>query len=54
MDMAKYLREEANGVVTPGSLFGSRGEGHIRQAYAQLWEDIREGLGRIGEALARL
>ena len=54
VDVAMYLREEGNVVVTPGSLFGSRGEGHIRQAYAQSWEDIREGLGRIGEVLARL
>ena len=53
-EMAGYLRDEASVVATPGSLFGSRGEGHIRQAYAQSWEDIREGLGRIGEALARL
>ncbi len=52
--MAKYLREEANGVVTPGSLFGSRGEGHIRQAYAQIMEDIVEGLRRVDKALARL
>jgi aminotransferase len=54
VEMAKYLREEGDVVVTPGSLFGSKGEGHIRQAYAQSMEDIVEGLGRIGEALAKL
>jgi aminotransferase len=53
-EMAKYLREEADVVVTRGSLFGARGEGHIRQAYAQTMEDIVEGLDRIGEALAKL
>jgi len=52
--MAEYLRSEARVAVTPGHLFGSRGEGHIRNAFCQSMEDLSEGLERIKTALGRL
>ena len=54
VELCDYLREEAGVSLTPGSNFGSGGEGHYRQAFAQSMEDISEGLERIGEALAKL
>jgi len=52
--LVQYLRDEAGVVVTPGALFGSNGEGHFRQAYAQSMEDLEEGIGRIKQALKKL
>ncbi|MCW3979670.1 MAG: aminotransferase class I/II-fold pyridoxal phosphate-dependent enzyme, partial [Candidatus Bathyarchaeota archaeon] len=52
--MAEYLREEARVAITPGHLFGSNGEGHIRNAFCQSMEDLSEGLERIKAALAKL
>jgi len=54
MKLTEYLRNEYKVVVTPGSIFGSIGEGHFRQAYAQSMEDIEEGLSRIKKALNNL
>lgn len=52
--LAKYLREEANVAVTPGHLFGKKGEGHIRNAYAQSMADLEEGMDRIKAALKKI
>jgi aspartate/methionine/tyrosine aminotransferase len=52
--IAKYLREEANVVITPGHRFGKQGEGHIRNAYAQSMADLEEGMDRIKQALKKL
>lgn len=52
--MAQYLREEAKVAITPGHLFGKQGKGHIRNAYAQSWDDLREGIDRIKAALKKL
>ena len=51
VDMAAYLLEEAHVAVTPGSVFGPSGEGHLRISYACSREDIVEGMGRIRDAL---
>lgn len=53
-DMAAYLLKEAHVAVTPGSAFGPAGEGRFRLSYAASRENIREGMSRIKEALARL
>ena len=52
--MAEYLRNEAKVAVTPGHLFGTNGEGHFRNAYAQPMADLEEGIDRIKEALGEL
>jgi aspartate/methionine/tyrosine aminotransferase len=52
--MAEYLREEARVAITPGLLFGSNGEGHIRNAFCQSMGDLSEGMERIKTALAKL
>ncbi len=51
-DMAKYLLERARVATVPGDAFGS--EQHIRLSFAVSLEVIREGMGRIAEALAAL
>jgi aspartate/methionine/tyrosine aminotransferase len=52
--MAEYLREEAGVAITPGNLFGSKGKGHIRNAFCQSMGDLSEGLERIKTALGKL
>ncbi len=53
-DMAAYLLEKAHVAVTPGSAFGPSGEGHFRVSYACSRKDIKEGMTRMKEALAKL
>lgn len=52
--LAKYILEEAHVAITPGHMFGNKGEGHIRNAYAQSMTDLEEGLDRIKSALNKL
>lgn len=52
VDFASYLLEEAKVAVVPGSAFGA--EGYIRMSYATSMDNIKEGLKRIKEALAKL
>ncbi len=53
-DMAAYLLDKAHVAVTPGAAFGPSGEGHFRISYACSREDIKKGMTRIKEALAKL
>jgi aspartate aminotransferase len=52
IDVAGYLLEEARCAVVPGTAFGA--PGFARISYAASNEMIREGLSRIGEAVAKL
>ncbi|MGB5286102.1 MAG: aminotransferase class I/II-fold pyridoxal phosphate-dependent enzyme, partial [Polyangiales bacterium] len=52
LDVAGYLLEEARCAVVPGTAFGA--PGFLRISYAASNEMIREGLGRIAEAVAKL
>lgn len=52
LDVAGYLLEEARCAVVPGTAFGS--PGYVRISYAASNEMIREGLSRMGEAVAKL
>jgi aspartate/methionine/tyrosine aminotransferase len=51
-EMAKYLLERAQVATVPGDAFGS--DEHIRLSFAVSADVIREGMGRIAEALAAL
>jgi aspartate aminotransferase len=51
-DLALYLLENAQVAVVPGEAFGSKD--HIRISYAASVETIREGMGRIAEAVGKL
>jgi aspartate aminotransferase len=51
VDFAKMLIEKAHVAVTPGSAFGSGGEGFVRFSYAASRENIKEGLTRIENVL---
>lgn len=50
--LAERILKEASVAVTPGSAFGSAGEGHIRISYAASRDTITEALRRIAEVLA--
>jgi aspartate aminotransferase len=52
MALAAYLLEEARVATVPGSVF--EGVGHLRMSYAASREDIKRGVERISEALAKL
>ncbi|MBW2191853.1 MAG: pyridoxal phosphate-dependent aminotransferase [Deltaproteobacteria bacterium] len=52
VDVAGYLLEEARCAVVPGTAFGA--PGFVRISYAASNEMIREGLGRMGEAVSKL
>ena len=51
-DLAAYLLDEANVAVVPGIEFGH--DGYIRLSYATSMENIKKGVDRIGEAVAKL
>jgi len=51
-DLSMYLIAEAQVATVPGSVFGA--EGFIRIAYATSTENIKEGVSRIKDALAKL
>jgi len=46
--------EEAKIGFTPGSAFGTLGEGHMRFSYATSRENITEGLRRLEEFVEKL
>jgi aspartate aminotransferase len=50
--LADYLLDEAHVAVVPGGAFGS--DDHVRISYATSMERLREGVLRIGSALAKL
>jgi len=52
--LCERILKEASVAVTPGSAFGSAGEGHIRISYAASRDTIQEGIRRISEVLERL
>ncbi|MDP2167890.1 MAG: pyridoxal phosphate-dependent aminotransferase [Thermodesulfovibrionales bacterium] len=50
-DLALHLLEEAKVALVPGSAFGD--DNHIRLSYATSLDEIKKGIGRIKEAVAR-
>jgi aspartate aminotransferase len=50
--LCEYLIEEAKVAVVPGSAFYA--PGYVRLSYATSQANIEKGLGRIGDALAKL
>ncbi len=52
MDFADYLLDEARVAAVPGGAFGAGG--HIRFSFATGEDDIRRGVTRIAEAVAKL
>lgn len=51
--LTERLIEEAHIALTPGSAFGPSGMGHVRISYATSEDRIREGMGRMRDALDR-
>ncbi len=52
--VAEKLLESKGVCLTPGRIFGSNGEGHLRISYAASLEDIKEGIKRLEEFLFSL
>ncbi|MBS7249797.1 MAG: pyridoxal phosphate-dependent aminotransferase, partial [Candidatus Freyarchaeota archaeon] len=52
--VAEKLLESKGVCLTPGRIFGSNGEGHLRISYATSLEDIKEGIKRLEEFLNSL
>ncbi len=53
-ELAISLLETSRVVCVPGTAFGPRGEGYLRISYGASLEDLREGMSRIAEGVARL
>jgi aspartate aminotransferase len=51
--LARYLLEEAGVAVLGGSSFGEAGAGHLRISYAGSIEQLREGLARMRDGIAK-
>ncbi|MCL4464456.1 MAG: pyridoxal phosphate-dependent aminotransferase [Chloroflexi bacterium] len=54
MEMAAYLMREAGIASVPGSAFGEWGEGHVRLAYSDTYENLAAGMASLKDALAKL
>ncbi len=54
LDMAAYLMREAALATVPGSAFGRWGEGYLRMAYSDSYENLAEAMELLKEALAKL
>lgn len=54
VELIHYLREVGRLAIHSGAEYGAAGEGYIRLSYAAPDEEVREGITRLGEALARL
>ena len=52
--LAEYLLETARVAVVDGAAFGSNGSGHIRLSYSCSYEDCKEGMTRLAEAMRNL
>jgi aminotransferase len=52
--LCETLLKEGKVGVMDGRAFGSMGEGHYRQAFAQSMETLSEGLDRIERTLGKL
>jgi len=53
-DLAKYLAKEYKVAVIPGSIFGKRGEGHLRVSFAADADTLKEGISRIKAGIENL
>jgi len=51
---AAYMLKEAGVATAPGSGFGNVGKGHLRISYSISYEQVKEGLRRIGATLERM
>lgn len=51
-DFAMELLENTHVAITPGSAFGSMGEGYLRISFAQSTEDLKEAIARIAKYVA--
>ena len=52
--LAGYLLETAGVAVVDGAAFGRNGSGHIRLSYSCSYEDCKEGMRRLAEAMRKL
>ena len=52
-ELSERLLKEGHVAVTPGSAFGTLGEGHLRISYAASRETVRNGIRNMGEVLAK-
>ena len=53
-EVAEYLLNEAKLAFVPGDVFGPEGEGYLRMSFANSYENIVEGCGRLKRAVEKL
>jgi aspartate/methionine/tyrosine aminotransferase len=52
--VAELLLERHHVALVPGSSFGPEGEGYLRMTCVRSWDELREGLARLEQALPEL
>ncbi|WP_283607896.1 pyridoxal phosphate-dependent aminotransferase [Faecalispora anaeroviscerum] len=52
--LADYLLDHAKIAMVPGDVFGPGGEGYLRMSFANSYENIIEGCGRLRKAIEEL
>ncbi len=50
-DLAERLLRDHHVALVPGSAFGPHGDGYLRMTCVKSWDDLREGLSRIRDAV---
>lgn len=53
-EIARALLRDYNVAILPGSVFGERGEGHVRLSYSVSMETISEAMDRISEFFSKI
>ena len=53
-EIAVHLLEDQFIATVPGSAFGRYGEGYLRFAYSNSYENIEEAMNRMEESLTKL
>ncbi len=53
-ELAMRILEEAQVAVVPGSAFGSEGEGYVRIAYANSYENLESAIEQIAAFMLRV
>jgi aspartate/methionine/tyrosine aminotransferase len=53
-EFSEFLLNKAHVVVTPGSVFGTNGEHHVRISFSTSMEQIKKGVEKIEECVKSL
>ena len=53
-ELSLWILDKTGVITIPGSTFGEAGKGYLRVSYAIPWDQLKEGLGKVEEAVKSL